>query len=367
MHFVSQRDQLLKALQMVMGAVERKHTMAILANVHLEVFSHQLLLTATDLDIELTASVILAEPADTGTTTVSARKLLDIVRNLPAGAMVDFLVQDKKIVIRCGKSRFSLASLSAEEYPRIENKPNEHEFVMQPAPLLQVVQAVQFSIAQDDVRQTLNGLLLDFNVGHLKAVATDGHRLAVSECGQQNVEWTGQIILPRKASQELVRLLSDVENPITISLRSNLIKVATEQVTLVAKLIEGHYPNYHKVIPEDCQNEVVIGRDFLKEVLSRVAVLLTEKYKGVRLRFREHALTIIATNPQQDMAEETIELNYPGEDIDMGFNVHYLLDALAAISVNDVRLGFNQGDNSGLVIQACEDEASLYVVMPMRL
>lgn len=367
MHFVSQREHLLKALQMIMGAVERKHTMAILANVHLEVYSHQLLLTTTDLDIELEASVILAQPAEVGTTTVSARKFLDIVRNLPAEAAVECSLQEQKLRIQCGKSRFSLTTLSAEEYPRIENKPSQHELVMQPEPLLQVLQAVQFSVAQDDVRQTLNGLLLDFNVGKLKSVATDGHRLAVSECQEVLLEWNGQIILPRKACQELIRLLVEQKDPVTISLRSNFIKIATKQLTLVAKLIEGQYPNYSNVIPQECQNEVVVERELLRTVLSRVAVLLHEKYKGVRLRFRQHALTVITTNPQHDMAEETIELNYSGEEIDIGFNAHYLLDALAALSANEVRLGFNYAENSGLLIQACGDDSRLYVIMPMRL
>jgi DNA polymerase-3 subunit beta len=365
-HFILQREHLLKALQMVMGAVERKQTMAILANVRLKANSHQLLLTTTDLEIELEARVVLSEPAQTGETTVSARKLLDIVRSLPAESVVDFSLKEQKLLLRCGKSRFNLQTLSADDFPNIEDAPNTDEIVIQPAPLMKLIHAVQFSIAQDDVRQALNGMFLDFGVGKLRAVTTDGHRLAICEYADTELELTKQLILPRKATQELMRLLADEEKPVTLSISANFIRVVAQHFTFTAKLIEGRFPDYNKVLPKDCENEVVIERDQLKAVLSRVAVLLSDKYRGVRLKFRQHQLTIMASNPEHEMAEEEIELNYQGEDVDIGFNANYILDVLAVLPAGEVCLGFNDA-NSSLLITSCVDDSGRYVIMPMRL
>jgi DNA polymerase III subunit beta len=365
-HFKLLREHLLKALQMVMGAVERKQTMAILANVRLEARSHQLLLTTTDLEIELEARVVLSEPAQTGETTVSARKLLDIVRSLPVDSVVDFSFKEQKMLLRCGKSRFNLQTLSADDFPNIEDAPNTEEIAIQPTPLMNVIHAVQFSIAQDDVRPALNGMFLDFAMGKLIAVTTDGHRLAVCEYADATLELTKQIILPRKATQELMRLLADEKQPVTLSISANFIRVVAQYFTFTAKLIEGRFPDYNRVLPRDCQNEVVIERDQLKSVLSRVAVLLSDKYRGVRLKFRPHLLTVMASNPEHEMAEEEVELNYQGDDVDIGFNANYILDVLAVIPAGEVCLSFNDA-NSSLLITSCVDDTCRYVIMPMRL
>jgi DNA polymerase-3 subunit beta len=359
------RDVLLTPLQAVIGVVERRQTMPILSNVLLVAKGGELSVTATDLEVELVASAEVNVEAG-GEITVSGRKLLDICRALPEGSDINISVIGEKAVVRSGRSKFSLATLPAAEFPSIEDIKAGQTIAVEQATLGRLIEKTHFSMAQQDVRYYLNGMLLETGGKYLRAVATDGHRLALCEAAIDGGSFDEQqVIVPRKGVLELQRLLSG-EGSVNIELGANHVRIQLEGIRFTSKLIDGRFPEYDRVIPKESTNELTADRSAFKSALQRTAILSNEKYRGIRLIIRDSGVVMQAHNPEQEEAEEELEVVYSGEDIEIGFNVNYLLDALGAVSGDEVTLSVLDGNSSCLIRQPGRDD-SKFVVMPMRL
>lgn len=366
MKLSANREALLAPLQAVIGVVERRQTMPILANMLLVARGGVLSVTATDLEVELVASAEL-DIEQEGEITIPGRKLLDICRALPEGAKVSLSVLADKATVRSGRSRFTLSTLPAAEFPTIDELNVQQKLRLSQSKLRGLLDKTHFSMAQQDVRYYLNGLLLEVDGGSLRAVATDGHRLALSEVQMQD-EISGkgvQVIVPRKGVLELQRLLGG-EGEVQLSIGSNHVRVELAGIRFTSKLIDGRFPEYGRVIPQQSPHLVVADRQVLKAALQRTAILSNEKYRGIRLEVKGGSLKVQAHNPEQEEAEEEVEVSYDGDELEIGFNVNYLLDALGAVEGEQVNIGLGDS-NSSCVISETEDARSKYVVMPMRL
>jgi DNA polymerase-3 subunit beta len=365
MKFSASREVLLKPLQAVMGVVERRQTMPILANVLLVARGGRLAVTATDLEVELVASADLDIDID-GEITVSGRKLLDIVKALPDEAKVAFSVSGDKASVRAGRSKFSLATLPAAEFPTVEDIKSSQVIEVDRGTLATLIDKTHFSMAQQDVRYYLNGMLLETGQGYLRAVATDGHRLALCQAdisGGSGDEQ--QVIVPRKGVLELQRLVNG-EGPLNIELGPNHVRIEVDGIRFTSKLIDGRFPPYERVIPADASNLLTADKDTIRRALQRTAILSNEKYRGIRLIVRDSGMVLQAHNPEQEEAEEEVEVDYSGEDIEIGFNVNYLLDAISAVEGDEITLSIVDSNSSCLVREPGNDD-SKFVVMPMRL
>jgi len=359
------RDVLLKPLQAVIGVVERRQTMPILSNVLLVAKGNELSITATDLEVELVAQTEVNVETG-GEITVSGRKLLDICRALPEGSDVDISMSGEKAIVRSGRSKFSLATLPAAEFPTIEDIKAGQTITVDQDVLGRLIEKTHFSMAQQDVRYYLNGMLLETEGKHLRAVATDGHRLALCQVELADaVLEEQQVIVPRKGVLELQRLMSG-EGSLNIELGTNHVRIQLDGIRFTSKLIDGRFPEYDRVIPKESSNKLTADRNALKGSLQRTAILSNEKYRGIRLIIRDSGVVMQAHNPEQEEAEEELEVEYSGEDIEIGFNVNYLLDALGAVDGDAVTLSVLDGNSSCLIQQPGEDD-SKFVVMPMRL
>lgn len=359
------RETLLKPLQAVIGVVERRQTMPILANVLLVARDGQLAVTATDLEVELVASTEV-EVDSGGEVTVPGRKLLDICRALPESAKIAISQSGEKLMIRSGRSKFSLTTLPAAEFPTVDDINSTQSIDVPQCTLIRLLEKTHFSMAQQDVRYYLNGLLIETGGQHLRAVATDGHRLALC---QQELEGAKldeqQVIVPRKGVLELQRLLTG-EGAVSLELGSNHVRIQLDGIRFTSKLIDGRFPEYERVIPQDTSNQLSADRAAFKGALQRTAILSNEKYRGIRLIIRDSGVTIQAHNPEQEEAEEELEVEYSGDDIEIGFNVNYLLDALGAIEADEVTLSV-QDSNSSCLLREPDTDDTRFVVMPMRL
>lgn len=365
MKFRVAREALLKPLQAVIGVVERRQTMPILANVLLVVKGGELWITATDLEVELVANLAI-DADEGGEITVPGRKLLDICKALPEGAEISLAVAGEKLLLRSGRSKFSLMTLAASEYPTVDDIKVKQSTEVAQASLLKLLDKTHFSMAQQDVRYYLNGLLIEIRKNCLRAVATDGHRLAL--CDVEVTADTGmeqQVIVPRKGVLELQRLL-DGEGNVTLELGANHIRIQLSGIRFTSKLIDGRFPEYERVIPEPAENELSADCELFKRALQRTAILSNEKYRGIRLILRNNGVVFQAHNPEQEEAEEELEVSYEGDDIEIGFNVNYLLDALGAVDSDEVILSIIDGNSSCLLREPGKDDCK-YVVMPMRL
>lgn len=360
------REVLLKPLQAVIGVVERRQTMPILANVLMIAKDGGVAITATDLEVELVASaeVNVGTP---GEITVPGRKLLDICRALPEGAEIALAQSGEKLGVRSGKSRFTLATLPAAEFPAVEDIQAADRLELSQDVLVRLLEKTHFSMAQQDVRYYLNGLLLETHEKQLRAVATDGHRLALCQVGLETGRKGAvkQVIVPRKGILELQRLLSG-EGSVTLELGSNHVRIELDGIRFTSKLIDGRFPEYERVIPQDTDNRLTADRQLFREALQRTAILSNEKYRGIRLVIRKNNVVLQAHNPEQEEAEEEFDVRYEGDEIEIGFNVNYLLDALGAIDSEAVSLAVVDG-NSSCLIRDPESDDCKYVVMPMRL
>lgn len=367
MKFSIAREQLLPALQTIGGVVERRQTLPILANALLVVNEGQLSLTATDMEVELVVRLAL-EGGTAGETTLPARKLLDICRTLPEAAELNFEIEGDRARVRSGRSRFTLATLPSTEYPSTEVSESTAQFAVAQARLRQLLEDTQFAMAQQDVRYYLNGLLLELNPDALRTVATDGHRLAQSEATiKTGVTTPVQIIVPRKGVQELLRLLDQSDEEITLQVGGNHLRIDTGRIQFTSKLIDGRFPDYQRVIPATDGNILSADRETLRQSLTRASILSNEKYRGIRLILNENMLRALAHNPEQEEAEEEVEVDYSGPELEIGFNVSYLLDALAAVRTARVQIAFTDANSSCLIRPDGDDQNSQYVVMPMRL
>ncbi|MDG9929089.1 MULTISPECIES: DNA polymerase III subunit beta [Pseudomonas] len=367
MHFTIQREALLKPLQLVAGVVERRQTLPVLSNVLLVVEGQQLSLTGTDLEVELVGRVTLEDSAEPGEITVPARKLMDICKSLPSDVMIDIRLDEQKLVVKAGRSRFTLSTLPANDFPTVEEGPGSLTFNLVQSKLRRLIDRTSFAMAQQDVRYYLNGMLIEVQTGALRAVATDGHRLAMCamEAAIENTE-RHQVIVPRKGILELARLLTEQDGEVAIVLGANHIRATTGEFTFTSKLVDGKFPDYERVLPRGGDKLVIGDRQALREAFSRTAILSNEKYRGIRLQLASGQLKIQANNPEQEEAEEEVAVDYNGGSLEIGFNVSYLLDVLGVMTTEQVRLILSDANSSALVQEAGNDDSS-YVVMPMRL
>jgi DNA polymerase-3 subunit beta len=369
MKFSISRDILLRSLNLVAGVVERRQTLPILANVLMVLEGDRLSLTGTDLEVELVGRLQLPKAGDSGELTVPARKLVDICKSLPEGSDISFSATDSKVTVKSGRSRFTLSTLPAREFPNVEDSIGTHQLSLKQGQLKRLIDRTGFAMAQQDVRYYLNGMLWELESKRLRVVATDGHRLAMCTLAEKvevNGEGDTQVILPRKGVLELARLLMDDEEDIGIVIGSNHIRAVTEDFTFTSKLVDGKFPDYQRVLPRSPDKVIVGSRLELRQAFTRTAILSNEKYRGVRLKLSDNSLDILANNPEQEEAEETVPVEYAGEALELGFNVSYLLDVLGVLSGEQIKISLAD-PNSSALLEESEDGDSLYVVMPMRL
>jgi DNA polymerase III subunit beta len=367
MKFSATREQLLGPVQAVIGVVERKQTMPVLANLLLAAKGGRLGVTGTDLEVELVASgeVSVAQP---GEITVPGRKFLDIAKALPDGSSATVTMDGEKLKISAGRSRFTLSTLAASEFPVVESVNATQTLALPQAELARLIAKTHFSMAQQDVRYYLNGTLLETDGKTLRTVATDGHRLAIAEAelapGGKNVT-AQQVIVPRKGVLELTRILGTTGD-VEMAIGANHIRLQIGDVRFTSKLIDGKFPEYGRVIPNQPNKIIVVDREGLRAALQRTAILSNEKYRGVRMTLARNSLKLQAHNPEQEEAQDEVEVDYKGEELEIGFNVTYLLDALAAVDTETVEIGLTDA-NSSCLIRSPGTTSSRYVVMPMRL
>src|SRR5690348_7017207 len=364
MKLTATREDVLAPLQSVIGVVERRQTMPVLANVLLAARDGRLSVTGTDLEVELVATNQVSVQ-QAGDITVPGRKLLDIFRSLPEKTSVALSTEGERVSLRAGRSRFTLSSLPASEFPLVDEINAQQTLSLPQGEFRRLIDKTHFSMAQQDVRYYLNGLLLETQDSALRAVATDGHRLALCEMALSSPAKGGQVIVPRKGVLELQRILG-TEGNVELAIGTNHVRVQIGDIRLTSKLIDGRFPEYGRVIPAMPAKLVQADRELLRQALQRTAILSNEKYRGIRLAMRTDLLIIQAHNPEQEEAEDQVEVVYAGDEVEIGFNVNYLLDALSAIEGDKVELGLTDS-NSSCLIHAPGLTQTRYVVMPMRL
>lgn len=361
-----EKETLLNPLQQIIGAVEKRQTMPALSNVLLRAQDNILTLTTTDLEIELVSqiSMVIDEP---GEITIPARKLLDICKSLANNAMINFTVKNNKALIQSGRSRFSLATLPASDFPALDAINSVYEFEISQNTLHDIIDKTAFAMAQQDVRYYLNGLMLEVSANTLRAVATDGHRLAYCE-KETNAEIADikQVILPRKGVLELVRLLSEDDSMAKVTLGTNHLQVQFNEIKLTSKLIDGRFPDYNRVMPEEGSNVITADREQLRQALIRASILSNEKYRGIRLMLEKNLIKLQAQNPDQEEADVEQEVVYSGDDIEIGFNVNYMLDVLNVTNSDMVQASLRDSNSSFLLTYPDQPDCK-YVIMPMRL
>lgn len=363
------RDSLLKPLQSVIGIVERRHTLPILSNLFIEQSSSELTLLATDLEIQISTKVPNEGAKQDFSITVSAKKLQDICRAFSEDTLINFEKDDSKIQVKAGKSRFSLQTLPAEDFPRLSVASEYTNKIDMPQTVLKnLLNRVQYAMAQQDIRYYLNGLLFIAEPGKIKVVATDGHRLAmVAQDLTDDLNTTVQeVILPRKSVLELVKLLADVDDPVSIEFATNQVKFTFADIVMITKIVEGKFPDYNKVIPVNYQNMFTLERNTLLHALQRASILSSEKFSGVRLVLTQNSIRILCSNNEQEEAQEELEIDYMGMPLDIGFNVRYLLDVLNNLTENEIVCSFGDVNSSALITLPNNDDFK-YVVMPMRI
>jgi len=366
MQFSIQREVLLKPLQQVIGVVERRQTLPVLSNLLVVAAGNRVTFTGTDLEVEMSAGVE-AQDVQPGEVTIPARKLFDICRALPDGSKVQFKLSGDRVTVNSGRSRFTLATLAATEFPVIDNIELVEKVSLPEATLKDLMDRTAFAMANQDVRYYLNGLLLDLRDQSLRCVATDGHRLALAETELDGARSAArQIIIPRKGVLELQGLFESGDGNVDLEFGRNHLRVRRNEVVFTSKLIDGRFPDYEAVIPLGADKEVQLGREVLRGALQRAAILSNEKYRGVKLEVSTNKLRIVAHNPEQEEAVEELEARTNTNELGVGFNVNYLLDALNALQGEEVLLCLRDG-NSSCLLRAPASERSRHVIMPLRL
>jgi DNA polymerase-3 subunit beta len=363
----AKRDEILGPLSAVSGIIERRHTLPILSNVLVDTAEDKLSFLATDIEIQITARTAIAAAGDARPVTVGARKLLDILRALPDGADVSLQQQDKRLVVKAAKSRFTLQTLPAEDFPRLAKPAGEAaRFSLEQKVFRRLLGLVQYAMAQQDIRYYLNGLLMVVEEGQLKLVATDGHRLAFAAVKLGADLPRQEVIVPRKTVLELAKLLADDDSELRVEISTTQASFAFGTIHLVSKLIDGKFPDYTRVIPSQHKNRLQLGREPLRQALLRAAILSNEKFRGVRWVLADSVLKIVSSNAEQEEAHEELEVKYAGDALDIGFNVNYLLDVLNNVSGADIECAFGDASSSALISYPSEKDFK-YVVMPMRI
>lgn len=366
MNIELKREALLQPLQQVIGVVERRQTLPILSHVLIQVTGQHLSLTVTDLEVELIANQSLEVSHQPQQVTLPGRKLMEICRSLPDNALIKLSFEQNQVVLRSGKSRFTLSTLSVEDFPKFDQGVNKTEFSLASHDLRYLLEHTYFAMAQEDVRYYLNGLFWKLNAQELVSVASDGHRLAcVSKQALREVVESSQCIIPRKCIAELLRLIEGGDVAISVAFGESHIIFSCENFVLTSKLIEGQFPDHRQLIPRQGNMSFIAEKRLLKQVLSRTSILSNEKIRGIRMELSFNKLRVIATNPEHEEAEDEIAVDYSADNFVIGFNVGYILDVLSIIDSEHVKFSFVNVD-SGVLIESLDDDNVLYVVMPMR-
>lgn len=365
------RETLLKLLRTVSGAVEKRQQQnPILSNILLRATNDTLCITATDQEVELIAAEPLSSIVTTGEITVPFRKFYDICKALPDNSELMLEMQEDRVIIKSGRSRFVLATLAAENFPDVQRITQEKSvctFSIQKAQLAWLVARTSFAMAEQDVRYFLNGMLLEVKNNKLYSVAADGHRLAMNfvpltELNTVNV----RVIVPRKGILEIMRIVDEANTDLQITISDSHIQVHTGGITVTSKLLDGKFPDYERVIPRDGNKIVVGNRERLREAFNRASALFSERFRGVRLKMSPERLMVLASNPEQDEVEEDLEVDYQGQELEVGFNVRYLLDFLGVIQSDQVRFTFSDANKSTLIEEVGDGANGAYVLMPIR-
>jgi len=362
------REALLKTLQAVTGIVERRHTLPILSNVLIEGKDQVFSFTATDLEVQVKADSVDVKFEKDFALTTSAKKLQDILRSLAEGTKISIEQLENKVLVKAGKSRFNLQTLPADDFPKFSSSDNDIKTIdLKQKDFRRLLNEVQFSMAQQDIRYYLNGMLVVLRDGKIRVVATDGHRLSYAEANlESNADINLEVIIPRKTVIELLRLLSDSEEFIKIEIGKSQIAFVFNNVSLKSKVVEGKFPDYTKVIPPEYQNKFSVDRITLLQALQRAAILSNEKFRGVRVVLTKDTVKVISSNSEQEEAQEEVEIKYNGAPIDIGFNVSYLLDVLNNVGTQEIECSFGDSNSSG-VFTLPGNHTFKYVVMPMRI
>ncbi len=366
MNFSIERSQLLKPLQQISGVLGGRPTLPILGNLLIVVEGNQLSLTATDLEVEMIGRLELSGEVEPGQVTVPSRKFLDICRGLPDDAVIQFSHQDDRVTVRSGRSRFTLATLPAADFPNIEDWQSDIELVLTQSELRRIIEKTQFSMANQDVRYYLNGMLFEVEDNILKSVATDGHRMAVSQAEIDGNFERQQIILPRKGVLELMKLLDVPDATVTLQIGQSNVRAQVNHFVFTSKLVDGRFPDYRRVLPKETNKTLLADGEILRQSLARAAILSNEKFRGVRVNLADNQMRVTANNPEQEEAEEVIDVEYQGDPIEIGFNVSYLLDILNTLRCEQVRFSMTDA-NASTLVENVADEQCMYVVMPIRL
>lgn len=366
MKFSINRETILRPLQQVAGVVERRQTLPVLANVLMQVTENQLSMTGTDLEVELVGRVDLTD-ASPGDITVPARKLMDICREIPEKADIEFRLIDQRLEIKSGRFRSTLSTLPAVDFPSVDTAAVEMSSTINSKALKKLLDSTSFAMAQQDVRYFLNGMLIEIGSDYVRSVATDGHRLAMANLDiEAESDEMRQVIVPRKGILEMQRLLHELEGDVEISIGASHLCASSGEYTLTTKLVDGRFPEYERVIPKNGDKIIHADRLELRQALNRTAILSNEKFRGIRVIFSRGSIQLSANNPEQEEAEETVSVEYDGEEIEIGFNVSYLQDVLGVLESDRVRITVHDGNSSAL-LEDPENEDAVYVVMPMKL
>ena len=369
MKLILQREELLRPLQLVIGAVDHKQAMPILSNVLLNVSDKRLSVTGTDLEIELIGQSALTH-AETfnARLTLPARKLMDICKALPEFSAIELYQEKDRVTLKSHRSRFTMSTMSADDFPSVESAESNVTFSISQQELSTLLHRTAFAMAQQDVRYYLNGMLLEISDNSLRVVGTDGHRLAMNQAPiTMDQSHRLQVIIPYKAIMELMRLLKDPEKTLTVHVGHHHIRVFSDDFIFTSKLVEGRFPDYQRVIPKMGDKIVMIDRDALKQALLRTAILCHDKVRGVRFELNPGNLKLLVNNPEHEAAEDEIDVNYSGESLDVGFNITYLLDVLNVLKPGLIRLTLIDTNSSMRIDEPGNEEHSTFVVMPMRL
>jgi len=360
------REVLLKPLSAVASIIERRHTLPILSNVLLKTVNQQLCFTATDLDMQISLNID-HEGQEDFETTVSAKKLLDISRAIPDEADIALTLNENRMTVKAGKSRFNLQTLPAADYPSLaESTEDATTIQLTQLELKNLLKQVEFAMAQQDIRYYLNGVLIEVEGNQLKIVGTDGHRLSYTETELEESYTKREVILPRKVVIELIKLLNDNDEPVTLKLNATQAVVEFDGLTIISKIIDGKFPDYNRVIPQNHQNSFLINRLQVLAAMQRTSILSNEKFKGIRMLLSERLLKLISTNSDQEEAQDEMEIDYGGDILDIGFNVTYLIDVLNNSQAEDIEFSFAD-ENSSCLVTIPENDSYKYVVMPMRI
>ncbi|MBC7945523.1 MAG: DNA polymerase III subunit beta [Burkholderiales bacterium] len=361
------RETLLRPLQAITGIVERRHTLPILSNVLLERKHGKLGFIATDLEVQVTTEIPCNTEGEAISATVSARKLYDILRALPDGEKVTIDASDRKLQVKTTSSKFNLQTLSAEDFPRMaEASDSINVLTAKQHQLKTLLASVQYAMAQQDIRYYLNGMLMIADSDALIAVATDGHRLALNKLNHNTGTARQEVILPRKAVIELVKLLADSDDEVTIGLTEKQVKFKFSDIQLTSKVVDGKFPDYTRVIPTQNKNRIALSRMDLQRALQRAAILANEKFRGVRLMLTKDQLSIVCSNNEHEEAQEELIIDYSGEPLDIGFNITYLLDVLNSRATENIECALGDANSSALITEPGNGDFQ-YVVMPMRI